>query len=231
MEKPAVTKQKPTHGQYLIKKETGLSLIKTKPKKTPREISIKKGVESILGKTKSAVTNGQQIIKKGANSSKKGVESILGKTKSAVTNGQQIIKKGANSSSKTAKSTVTGTHNFIKRSITSISTKTTMIMNGGQAIIIGNYLAIQTFLKKHQEKKTAKKQEIPYSWFLLVSLVILFVDRDIFLGEREGQLTTGWVGFCLGWFTRDKTASTKSKILIMSLFGLFAVIKWLFLLL
>ena len=197
MGKHAITEQKPTHGKHLIKRETGLALIKTKPKKTRRENFIKalKGIQS------------------------------------AVTGGKQTIKRGANSLSNAATSTATRVKRTTEKRAGSLSKAGTSVASGVGGIIIRNYLALQTYFKKHQEKKITKKQEIPYSWFLLISLVILFVDRDSFLGEYEGQLTTGWVGFCLGWFTRDKTANTKTKLLIMSLFGLIAVIKWLFLLL
>lgn len=202
MRKPAITEQKPTHEKHLIKREAGLALIKTKPKKTRRENFIKKGAKFALKRIKSAVTDGKQTIKKGA-------DSLSNAATSTATRVKKTTEKGANSLSKAG----------------------TSVASGVGGIIIRNYLALQTSLKKHQERKITKKQEIPYSWFLLISLVILSVDRDIFLGEHEGQLTTGWVGFCFGWFTRDKTSSTKIKLLMMSLFGLIAAIKWFFLLL
>ena len=150
--------------------------------------------------------------------------SFLWKIKSIMTGGQQAIRRGAKSSSTKTISAMTSGQQFVKRGVWFTVAKTGAAVTSGQRAIIGGYLAVQGFFKKKPEKE--QEQQLNYSLFLLITLVVVAVDREIFFGEFEGQLTIGWLGFCLGWFVRDKTTSRKARFLFGLLISLIAIIKW-----
>ena len=224
----AKTKSEAT-SRALVKEEVGLALVKEQPKETRRRNTSIRGIKSTLGKIVSVVNNGQNAIKRGAKSSSEVARSV-------VTGGQNTAKAGSRAVLRRCIKGMTLGKNTLQRGVGTTLKKAKSVLTGGQDVFRKGCSTIKHIFKERSKKKEAKQQEqkVLFRVFLLITLVVVVVDRDIFFGEHEGYLTAGWLGFCLAWFARDfwvgRGITSKVRLLLFSITAI-SIIKWLFLLL